>query len=203
MSAGARTRAAERTGAALPSRRLFFALVPGAAARTALHALARTHAGRARIVRAADLHLTLLFLGQVSEAALPGLRAAAAAVRAVPCSVMIERLERWRGGLLCATGPVPAPLRTLHAQLLAAVRDLGLRVDARPLRAHVTLARGVARAPVAQAQETPRVRWRSRSLCLMESRPRPDGGRYAVVGRWPLDRAPDAVVQHENAQVGA
>jgi 2'-5' RNA ligase len=202
MSAGARTSAAAQAGGAPPSRRLFFALVPGAAARAALHALARAHAGRARIVPAVDLHLTLLFLGQVGEAALPGLRAAAVALRAAPCTVMIERLERWRGGLLCATAPATKPLRTLRAQLLAALRDLGLHVDARPLRAHVTLARGVARVPVANTLGMAPVRWRSRSFCLMESRPGSNGGRYSVVGRWPLDSAPDAVMQHESRRTG-
>lgn len=180
------------------ARRLFFALAPGAAARAALHALAQRHAGaRARIVATSDLHLTLVFLGQVEERALPRWQAAAAALHAAPCNVRLDSLERWRGGLLCATGPVGAPLMALHAQLVAAARGLGHAVEARPLRAHVTLARGVSPAalPVAGVPVPP-VRWRSRGYCLMESRRRPDGGRYTVVGRWQLDSALDAAMQH-------
>ncbi|MCC7460923.1 MAG: RNA 2',3'-cyclic phosphodiesterase [Gammaproteobacteria bacterium] len=188
--------AAVATGGAPPSRRLFFALLPGTVARAALCTLARQHvAARARLVRASDLHLTLLFLGQVSDAVLPRLCARAATLCAAPCVVRLERLERWQGGLLCATGPAPMALRSLHAQLLAVAIELGLRVDARPLRAHVTLARGAGRA--VRAAPMAALRWQARSFCLMESRPRPGGGRYWLVGRWRLDRASDIAMQHE------
>ncbi|MFO1400184.1 MAG: 2'-5' RNA ligase family protein [Steroidobacteraceae bacterium] len=83
------------TQGGLRTRRLFFALVPGGAARASLQALARQHAPRrARLVGAADLHLTLVFLGAVGEE-LPRLRAAAAQLRGAPCTV---RLERRSGG---------------------------------------------------------------------------------------------------------
>ncbi|MFO1410356.1 MAG: RNA 2',3'-cyclic phosphodiesterase [Steroidobacteraceae bacterium] len=202
------------TQGGLRTRRLFFALVPGGAARASLQALARQHAPRrARLVGAADLHLTLVFLGAVGEELLPRLRAAAAQLRGAPCTVRLERLERWRGGLLCATGPVPAPLQALHARLVGLARELGLAVDARPLRAHVTLARGLPRTALAAGATTPAgsagpagatlppLRWRSRAFCLMESRRRPDGGRYTIVGRWRLDSAPDAAKQHEEGPI--
>jgi 2'-5' RNA ligase len=170
--------------------------------------LARRHApGRARVVPAADLHLTLVFLGAVGEDLVPRLNAAAARLRGAPCTVTLDRLERWRGGLLCATGPAPAPLQVLHARLVALARELGLAVESRPLRAHVTLARGLPRmalaagaAPLAGAAlavgvALPSVRWRSRNFCLMESRARPGGGRYAAVGQWRLDNAGNVAVQ--------
>ncbi len=183
----------------MPMRRLFFALMPGAGARAALQALSRRHASRrARVVPAADLHLTLVFLGAVGEDLLPRLHAAAARLRGAPCTVTLDRLERWRGGLLCATGPAPAPLQALHARLVALARELGLAVESRPLRAHVTLARGLAvpgKLALPEGAVVPSVRWRSRSFWLMESRARPGGGRYAAVGQWRLDSAGDAALQ--------
>jgi 2'-5' RNA ligase len=202
-------RGAPRSGGSPPThaerrRRLFFALLPSAAARAALQTLAHQQAAApARAVRAADLHLTLLFLGSVSEAALPRLRAAAAAVRATPVSVVLRRLERWRGGLLCATGEATPALLALHRRLLEAGRNLGLPVDARALRAHITLARGLTRAAGACDAPVAPIRWRACSFCLMESLGRPDGGRYTVVGRWPLDRALDTAAQHDPAPLEA
>lgn len=181
-----------------PRHRLFFALRPGAAARAALEALGRRHAsGRVRRVPDADLHVTLLFLGSVPETALPRLRAAAAAVVAPAFSVTLDRLERWRGGLLCATGTAGAGMLAAHQELLRHVRDAGFECDERPFRLHVTLARGLPRAAGARdgAIATP-VRWRSGSFCLMESRERPGGGRYSTLERWRLDGARHAAAQH-------
>jgi 2'-5' RNA ligase len=188
----------------LPQRRLFFALLPGAAARAALQALARPYrAARVRSVPAADLHLTLAFIGQVPDAALPRLQEAAGAIRAAPCGVVLDRLERWRGGLLCATGAVTPALLALHAQLLRAVRGAGLAVDARPLRAHVTLARGLPRVAGAAEEAMRPVRLQARSFCLMESARHADGGRYTALARWRLDSGRDAAKQHGRGAAGA
>ncbi|MDH5265059.1 MAG: RNA 2',3'-cyclic phosphodiesterase, partial [Betaproteobacteria bacterium] len=58
--------------------RLFFALWPDAAARAALADLARATANRygGRAVPAANLHLTLVFLGEVDPARIAALRRA-------------------------------------------------------------------------------------------------------------------------------
>lgn len=186
----------------VPQRRLFFALVPGSGARTALHAMARRHApARARRVPAADLHLTLVFLGNVPESGLPQLRAAAGAVVAPPFSVVLDRLERWRGGLLCATGTAGPAVQALHQQLLRGAREAGCSVDARPLRAHATLARGLPRTGGATDEPIAPVRLQARSFCLMESCERADGGRYSILARWRLDKARYAATQHKTGLI--
>jgi 2'-5' RNA ligase len=182
----------------VPQRRLFFALVPGSGARTALDVLARRHAPVwARRVPAADLHLTLLFLGNVPESGLPPLRAAAGAIVAPPFSVVLDRLERWRGGLLCATGTAGPAVLALHQQLLGGAREAGCSVDARPFRAHATLARGLPRTGGAADEPIAPVRLQARSFCLMESRERPDGRRYSILARWRLDKARYAAAQQK------
>lgn len=187
----------------VPQRRLFFALVPGIGARTALHALARQHApARARHVPVADLHLTLLFLGNVPESALPQLRAAAGAIAAPPFSVVLDRLERWRGGLLCATGTAGPEVLALHQQLVHGVQDAGFTVDTRPFRAHATLVRDLPRAAGRVDEPIEPVRLQVDSFCLMESREmesreRAEGGRYSVLAQWRLDKARYAAMQHK------
>ena len=191
----------------VPQRRLFFALVPGAEARSALHALARQHApARARHVPATDLHLTLLFLGNVPEPDLPRLCAAAAAIAAPPFAVVLDRLERWRGGLLCATGTAGPEALALHQQLVQGVQDAGFTVDTRPFRAHATLVRDLPRAAGRVDEPIEPVRLQVDSFCLMESREmesreRAEGGRYSVLAQWRLDKVGDAAAQHESGVI--
>jgi 2'-5' RNA ligase len=113
--------------------------------------------------------------------------------------VTLERLERWRGGLLCASGAATAPLQALHAQLQGLARAAGIAAEARALRAHVTLARGLPPGPSPETALLEPIPWRSRAFYLMESRSRPDGGRYTMIGRWQLDSAKDIAAQHRAA----
>jgi len=188
----------------VPQRRVFFALVPGAEARRALDALARQHApARARRVPAADLHLTLLFLGNVPESELPRLCAAAALIAAPPFAVVLDRLERWRGGLLCATGTAGPEVLALQQQLVRGVQDAGFTVDTRPFRAHATLARDLPPAAGRVDEPIEPVRLPVGSFCLMESREQADGGRYSVLAQWRLDKAGDAALQRTSGAIQA
>ncbi|WP_302622839.1 2'-5' RNA ligase family protein, partial [Pseudomonas aeruginosa] len=56
----------------------------------------------------ANLHLTLAFLGQVPSARREALLDMAAAIEAAPLDLYLDRLLRWRNGLLLlAPSPVP------------------------------------------------------------------------------------------------
>ena len=188
----------------VPQRRLFFALLPGAEARSALDALARRYApARARRVPLADLHLTLLFLGSVPDAELARLCAAAAAIAAPPFSLALDRIERWRGGLLCATGTAGAEALAFYQQLLGGVQAAGYVVDTRPFRAHATLARDLPRAAGRVDEPIEPVRLQADSFCLMESRERAEGGRYSVLAQWRLDKVGDVAAQREPGAIPA
>lgn len=133
------------------SARLFIAVWPQAAVRTELQAWLRRWrwpAGAA-VVAGERLHLTLHFLGQVPLARLPMLEAAMAeaAAGAAPCELAFERVEHWPHGLVVLRAPADsAPLARLHAALAANLRRIGLPLEARPYRPHVTLARRAAGA---------------------------------------------------------
>ncbi len=116
-----------------------------------------------------QMHLTLHFLGSVSRQRLPalveGLR-----VPFAPFDLALRRCERWPRGMLVALPDEPPPaLADLHAALGAALQRLGLPVEQRAFRPHVTLARrydGPVPAPLASP-----VRWHVTRYALVESRP--------------------------------
>jgi 2'-5' RNA ligase len=165
--------------------RLFLALWPGRAAREALAAQAGAWAwpAGARPVAPARWHATLHFIGPVPAARLDEV-AAGLAVPMAPAWIAFDRAEVWPGpavAVLEAT-QVPQALDALHQRLGQALRALGLPVEARPWRPHVTLARH-ARGATAPAGLQP-VRWRVSAYRLVESVPGPGGG-YRTVRAYP------------------
>jgi 2'-5' RNA ligase len=150
------------------SARLFLALLPDEALRTALAAHAgnwQWPAGAARYAPA-DWHLTLHFIGSVPrqriDALCPGLT-----VPLQPFTLRLGQPALWPHGLavLLPQG-VPVELQRLHADLGEALHGLGLRVDERPYRPHLTLARHAALAVPAPP---PVLDWQVRTYALVES----------------------------------
>jgi 2'-5' RNA ligase len=97
-----------------------------------------------------DLHLTLRFLGPLGPEQLDRVELAAQSVADLsPAPLCIDRLGHFsRAGVLWAGPTVPsAGLLRLVARLDAALGTQGLPPDARPFRAHITLARKVRHPP--------------------------------------------------------
>ena len=181
------------------TRRLFFALWPDEAMRQAMAQAVRkaARASGGRPVPAANLHITLAFLGSVPERRLPELaevaRAAAeaftsafahaadASSRGRPLELAFDRVEYWRAAhLLCALpSEAPAPVMALARKLQDVLVASGFAPDLKPFRPHVTLARKVVR-PGAEGEMHP-VIWRFTELSLVESRTLPEGALYSVV----------------------
>lgn len=171
-----------------PLSRLFFALWPddgvrGALARTA-SALKRECGGRA--VPAGNIHLTLVFLGNVETARVPEVCACASGVVTPVFGMTIDVLEYWRRNRIVCAAPRDCPdsLRALVVRLERALMAGGLRFDARPYVPHITLLREALRAPVVAT--LPEVAWQARDFVLVQSARRDGGSVYEVIGRWPL-----------------
>jgi len=174
------------TGGRPRRRRLFFALWPDEATRAALGAAAAGAAAAAggRAVAAANLHLTLEFLGQVPDAQLDSLRAVGAALALPDESLLLDRLDWWRRAAMLVAAP-SAPGQALlaaQADLRQVLKARGFRVDSRAFRPHVTLARKLTAPPPAAAPIA--VAWPVRELALVESVPTPTGSRYTPLARW-------------------
>lgn len=165
---------------AAASARLFTALWPSAAVREALVAeRARwVWPAGARPVAPAKLHLTLHFLGSQPVERIPALRAALAGPLA-PFTLTLEHAEVWPNGVaLLAPAQPPALLAELHAAQADALRALGLSVEHRRYRPHLTLARD-ARGAVAPETFAP-IEWPVDAVVLVQSLP---DGRYQPLAR--------------------
>jgi 2'-5' RNA ligase len=152
-----------------PSSRLFLALWPDPTCRQqiAAHAAQWTWpAGCARYLPA-DWHITLHFLGVVANSRLPTL-VAALAQPVETFELLLDQPTLWPHGIavLCA-GDTPQPLAALVGRLGQALRDLGLPVETRPYRPHVTLARHAQAAMLPMA--APPVRWPASAYALVRS----------------------------------
>ncbi|RCX11766.1 RNA 2',3'-cyclic phosphodiesterase [Extensimonas vulgaris] len=186
--------------AAPATARLFLALWPpvGWAADLVQRFGLDAAGARNRKVPPQQIHLTLHFLGSVPRSQLPalveGLR-----VPFAPFDLVFRRCERWpRGMLVALPDALPPALAALHAALGAALQRLGLPVEQRAFRPHITLARryeaeDAQEAPVPAALASP-VRWHVSRYALVESHPvmAPDAPRKTVGTRY-------QVLHHYNA----
>lgn len=167
-------------------RRHFLALQPDDAARAALAAVPLP-AG-ARVVHPQDLHLTLAFLDTLDAGGEARAREAAGVLvtswRGAPPEVMLDGLEYWRGpGILCAVASRPPdPLATLAGAVSEVLQAVGLPVERRPFRSHVTLARKVPRGVAPHRPLPGVVAWRAGHVALMASTGTAAVPRYAVLG---------------------
>jgi RNA 2',3'-cyclic 3'-phosphodiesterase len=166
------------------SLRLFIALWPTPAVRAALTAQRHALPWPPGAARVADerLHLTLHFLGQVSAALLPQL-VPALQLRYPRFTLDIGPPKVWPRGLaVLPCTPAPAALLALHAALTAALAGLGLPVERRPFRPHVTLARRAEGVLLPRpTSHAPNLRWRVAGHALVWSHP---GAGYRVLARY-------------------
>jgi 2'-5' RNA ligase len=175
-----------------PTLRLFIALWPGERTRSALAAWLDKVAWPpgARRMASAKLHLTLHFIGALPAPQLQALKAALPAPSA-GFVLRFNRVELWHRGLLVlCPASVPGPLQELHARLAQVLHGLGVPVETRALRPHVTLARDWWRSP-APAQPI-ELSWPVRSHVLVQSA---TDGRYDVLKRYLVG---DASVQRRS-----
>jgi len=166
-------------------RRIFFALWPDAETRRALVRATRSVVRRSggRATPPDNLHVTLAFLGPVTEALLER-------VRRVPpllsphFELIFDRLGFWRGSRALWVSPrrVPQALVALEANVWEGLVEAGFERERRPYQPHITMARkakGVDDGVLA-------VSWLVSELALVESKP---GGRHPVYDTlhvWPF-----------------
>ena len=182
-----------------PTRRLFFALWPHEKQRQGL-ARATAKAARrcgGRPVPAANLHVTLAFLGSVPRPRVEALkaiaqRAAEAFSQDVPLVLRFSALVHWpRQQILCALGAQEPPLaQALSDALKDAAAAAGFTPDLKPFHAHVTVARKVAHAPPRRVLHP--LLWRCDSFALVDSRTEAGGPIYSVIESYPLVKAEKA-----------
>jgi 2'-5' RNA ligase len=157
--------------------RLFFAVWPPPQTAAALEQWARGCEGR--VVPAANIHLTLAFLGEAEPAAA---LSAARRVQGRAHELPIEHARYWRHNRIIWAGPqeTPAALSELVKNLGRELRAETFVLEERPFAAHVTLLRNAA--PPKAPAPLPPLEWPVREFALVSSR----GGAYRDIERFAL-----------------
>ena len=169
--------------------RVFFALWPNAAERAALAAWQLPLRGLCggRAMPDANLHNTLVFVGNVAEHRLEALQLAAQEVEAERFELRFDLARYWGHNHIVFAAPHAVPL-----QLAQLVHDLEQRLerhrfrfDRRDYKPHVTLLRHAKWSDV-PLPEMPSVQWPVHDFVLVQS-PRDEGdSQYRVLARFPL-----------------
>jgi 2'-5' RNA ligase len=170
------------------SQRLFFALWPTEEQQRTWGEQAREliPAGDGRLIPAQNLHLTLLFLGEIATEVRDVLLAKVAMIHVEPFELMLEQIGYWRRPQVLWWGPrqTPEPLQRLVAALALQAQSCGLEVERRPYQAHMTLARKVRRSPGRPSLAL--YSWQINDFVLVESCLTSAGAEYRILQRWPL-----------------
>jgi len=165
------------------SLRLFLALWPDDDVRgqLAVQGCLWTWPAEGAVYHPGDWHVTLHFIGAVGADRVDAI-SSGLDVPLEPFDLLLDQPQVWPHGVavLCA-GAVPHQLRQLHDRLGDALQALGLPVDVRPYRAHVTLARRAACAVVPPGVAP--LRWRVQGYALVVSTGE-EGQRYRVLRRY-------------------
>lgn len=160
--------------------RLFIALWPDPQVRHVLRAWrdAWDWPRGATPVKNERLHMTLHFLGSVSTARIPELREALA-VPFEPFEIEFGQPKLWPHGIaVLEPHAAPGQLVQLHTELGSALRQLGMPVEERAFKPHVTMARRAVKA--LPPEGGPALTWAVDGYALMES----TAGGYSVLQQY-------------------
>lgn len=165
--------------------RLFFALWPNDATRQTLAQLNR-HIPAKKQVDPHNLHVTLVFLGQVDAKTESVIEQLATDITVPPFELTFDNLSYWRRPkVLCLTcrQDVPEEAMLLTSALTEAAVNCGLKIDTRTYTPHITLARHARHLPDVKIDP---IVWRAEAFCLVQSCSEPTGVNYKVIQQWPL-----------------
>ena len=180
-------------------KRLFFALWPDADVRSQLAGVAESLPDKSgRRIQPENLHITLVFLGNVQERIIPELTDGANQLKMPGFSLQINRSGWWKRPKVIWLAPeyTPPPLLRLVEQINQLSKRAGLSIEQRNYQPHLTIARKVNH-PADNLRFDP-IHWRVKDFCLIESVTCQRGASYQVRQSWPLSHAPS--VRNERGQ---
>ncbi len=170
-------------------KRLFLAIWPDQQTRHELEKIIENlDSLEQKKVKPENLHATLVFIGSVEESMVPAIKQSLSGISVKAFTVVFDELCYWRKPkVLCLTSSFPPEeMMRLAEAINTSISDFDFKLDTRPYRPHVTLARKARYKP---QLEFPPVRWHANSFCLVESVTRPEGVCYQVIYTWPFEES--------------
>ena len=167
--------------------RIFFALWPDKETRSSLSTITQLFKDeKFRLVKKSNLHITLEFLGEVSESNQQQLIDQANLIKAEPFEIELTRIGWWRkpGVLWIGTHHSPKQLIHLVESIKQMVEQQGLETEKRSYEPHVTIARKVKQLQL--PKQSFDICWQVNSFALLVSESTNSGVEYHVVHEWPL-----------------
>jgi RNA 2',3'-cyclic 3'-phosphodiesterase len=139
-----------------------------------------------RVTRVDSVHLTLAFLGDVADTRVTELLSPPPAIATERFVLEIDRIGVWhRNGIgWVAPSVTPESLAELQGRLSDWLESIGLPLEQRAFKAHLTLLRKATGKVDTVPIES--IRWPVDEYALIESIAGESGTRYETRGRFPL-----------------
>jgi len=125
--------------------------------------------------------VTTAFIGDFDEQLIPDLQARAAEIQVEPFRIRFDRVEFWpRPRVAClVAATVPVELQQLVDSLNGLLADIGVPVEDRTYRPHITVVRRANRFETQRLAQPAVIEWSS--FELIESISQPGGATYRPV----------------------
>jgi len=165
--------------------RLFFALWPDNKTQSSFYHVARQFKDeKIRLVKKSNLHITLEFLGQVSENDQRQLIEKSNHIQVEPFELELTSIGWWKKPGVLWIGPqhIPQSLANLVESIKQIVEQQGLETDKRSYKPHITIARKVKQDQL--PEQSIDIRWQVNSFALIESKSTDTGVVYQIVQQW-------------------
>lgn len=168
--------------------KVFFAAWPDAAAQERLSKLAGqlVNICGGREINPSLIHLTLVFIGNVTNQQLETLRQVANEVKQLSFDLTMDEIQYWQHNRIVHVGPSQCP-----AELSALVNDLqnrlsaaGFSLEKRSYIPHITLVRKALCKNLPNL--TTSISWHVNEWTLVQSKQTDQGSVYISLDRWPL-----------------
>lgn len=169
------------------TQRLFLALWPDDRVRKSLGAVTDFAVkGNGRRTELANMHITLKFLGQLSGDASQTLQHILSDIQIPAFDLELDRFGYFARTGVVWLGPssIPSALTQLVGEVEQAAAQIGIPVEKRAWRAHLTLARKARKIKYKQPSES--INWAVSEFCLVQSVLGHGPAEYRIKRRWAL-----------------
>lgn len=167
--------------------RLFFALWPDEETKTEIDNVVRQFKNEnINLVKKSNLHITLEFIGEVSDQDRDQLIEKINSLQNDPFMLELVRVGWWRKPQILWLAPMQIPGELMHLvkSIKKCVRKQGLKSDQRDYKPHVTIARKVKQVKI--PNHAYHIHWPVNNFVLVVSQSTENGVEYKVFREWKL-----------------